>query len=147
MDAGQVAVCQGCLSDHAARTGDEVDHPVRESGFLENLHQEIIRQQRSGGRFPYRRIPHECRSHIQIGSDGGKVKRSHCENKSFQRAVFHAIDDARLRMRLFFIDLCNEISIEIQEIDGFAGSVNLGLVSAFPLPQHGGGIYEGTVFL
>jgi hypothetical protein len=44
-----------------------------------------------------------------------KVERCNGKDKPFKRAVFDAVDDPGLRMGLLFIDLRDEIGIEIKK--------------------------------
>ena len=146
MEPRQITAARNHLTDHATLSRDEIHYAIGQAGLLENLHQEIVRMDRRSRRFPYRHVTHHSRSHIQVGSDRRKVKRREREHETFQGSVFHTIQYTRLGIGLIGIYLTSVEGTETQEIDQFAGSVDLRLERILALSQHNRSVQDITIF-
>ena len=146
MHAGKVRAGQRGVADVTAGTGHEVDHARRQAGFLEDLHEQPWRvdQRRSG--LPEHGIAHDGRRGRQVAGDGREIEGRYREHETFQRPVLNVVPDARRGFGLLLVDLLGVGRVETQEVDQFAGRVDLGLEHGLAAVQHGAGVHQGAVF-
>ena len=136
VNAAQPRVGQCHIGNREAVAGDQVDHPGRQSGGLEQLHGQIGRQRLGDRRLPHHGVAHQRRRRRQIAGDRGEVERCDRIDEAVQRAVVAAVPFPRAADRLLRQDLSGERHVEPPEVDLLAGRVDLGLVDRLGLAEH-----------
>ena len=121
-----------------AGAGEEVDHAVRQAGLLEEPHHVVGREHRGRRGLPEHDVPHQRRRAGEVAADRREVERRDREHEALERAVLHAVPDARRRDRLLGVDPRHVLDVEAEEVDQLAGRVDLGLVRGLRLAEHRG---------
>ena len=145
MQAREVGILQGDLADHGAPARDEVDDAVGQARFLEELHEVVVRQDRGGGGLPDHGVAHDGGRRGEVGADGREVEGRHGEDEAFERPVVHAVPHVGIRDGLLPVDVLHELRVEAEEVRRLAGAVDLRLIGALRLVQHGGGVEDVAV--
>ena len=90
MQSGEFRVCDGLSDNFGWWSRYKLDDTRGETGFGENLVNDVVRVCRSWGRFPNDNIPNKCRCTGEIPANRSKVERGNGEHESFQWSVFNA---------------------------------------------------------
>ena len=137
VNAGQVGMPKRYLPDLRPGTMDEVDHAVRQPGFLQQSHNDVGGVGGSGGRLPDDGVAEQSRAGREIAGNRGEVERCDGEDKPFQRPVLKLVPGPRWGEWLFGVDACHEGDVEPPEVAQLAGGIDLSLVDRLRLPKHG----------
>ena len=144
VDAGQVGVGQRDLGHRLPVPGDQVDHPGRQPGRLEQAHQVVRRKLLGRRRLPHHHVAEQRGRGRQVARDRGEVERRDGQHEALERAVLHPVPGTGRRLRLLAEHLSGEVDVVAPEVDQLAGRVDLRLERRLGLPQHGGGVHGGA---
>ena len=124
--------------------GQHVDHPGRQAGLVQQVHDQRRGQLLGGRRLPHHHVAHQRRRRRQVPGDGGEVERRDGVDEALQRPVIGAVPDALgVGDRLLGQDLPGEVHVEPPEVGELAGRVDLRLVGGLGLAEHGRGVDPG----
>ena len=146
VNACKIRVFENHISCSWAIHKYQVDHPIRDTGFLENLHQHLRRIDLGVGSLPYDGIAHQGCGCRQVAGNSSKVERSQGKYEALQRTLFQSIPYPWARnWRLLGIDFTHVLHIEAEEVNEFTGGINFCLEGILGLSEHGCRIDFGTV--
>ena len=140
VNAGQVGVGQRDLGHRLPVPGDQVDHPGRQPGRLEQAHQVVRRKLLGRRRLPHHHVAEQRGRGRQVTRDRGEVERRDGQHEALERAVLHPVPGAGRRLRLLTEHFSGVVDVVAPEIDQLTGRVDLRLERRLGLPQHGGGV-------
>ncbi len=140
MHTGKVRAGHYRITDVAAAARDHVDDAGRQTGLLQDLHDEVCRVHRRRSRLPDHRVPHQRRGGGQVAGDAGEVERRHGEHEPFQGAVLQVVPAGHAGLRLLHVDLLHVCRVVSPKVDQLAGRIDLRLMAGFGLAQDGGGV-------
>ena len=144
VDAGQVRVGQRDLGHRLPVPGDQVDHPGRQPGRLEQAHEVVRRELLGRRRLPHHHVAEQRGRGRQVARDRGEVERRDGQHEAFERAVLHPVPGAGRRLRLLAEHAPGVVHVVAPEVDQLTGRVDLRLERRLGLPQHGGGVHGGA---
>ena len=145
VNTGEVLALGAYLADEGTAARQEVHDAVGQAGFLVELHQVVVREQRRRRRLPHGHVTHQHGRHAQVRGDAREVERCHGQHETFQRTVLRVVDIACAVLRLHGIDLRSVVDVVAEEVDGLAGRVDFCLVEVLALPEHTGSVHDGTI--
>ncbi len=137
---GELPVPQRHRRDRRAVPGDHIDHSCRKTRRHQQRHGVVSGELLGRARLPDHRVTHDRRSGRQVRRDRGEVERCHREDEPLQGTVVHAVPRPGGRGRLPGDDLAGGGDVETPEVDQLTGRVDLRLVAALALPEHGRGV-------
>ena len=144
MDAGQVGVGQRHPRYRLPVPGDQVDHPGRQPGRLEQAHRVVRGQLLGRRRLPHHHVAEQGGRGRQVAGDRGEVERGDGQHEALERAVLHPVPYAGRGFRLLAEDLPGVVDVVPPEVDHLAGGVDLRLVRRLGLAEDGGGVDGGA---
>src|SRR5699024_7534244 len=124
VEASHAGIGQQVFADIRAAAWNEVDDAVRQSSFLQQLHEVVVGESSGLSRFPNNGVAHDGRSGTEAAADRSKVKWSDGNNKAIQRTVFGAVPYAVGVFRLLFVDPLCKIDVVAQKVSQLAGGVD-----------------------
>ena len=145
VQSGKIWVVEHDVTRDRTIARHHVDDTIRKTRCFEHLHDDLCAIDLGVSRLPHHHIAHERRCRTQIRCNGREIKRSDREDEPFQSAVFHAVPNAVLTVRLNILNFLKEIRVKAQEINQLTGRVNFSLENVLGLCQHGGHIDFGAV--
>ena len=138
--AGEVAVREQHLGNHGGVAGDEVDHPRRQAGVLEQLHDVVRREHRARGRLPDDRVAHQRRRGRQVRGNRREIERRDGVDEPLERAVLELVPHRVIARRLLGEQFLAVVGVEAPEVDDLARGIDLRLERRLRLPQHRRGV-------
>ena len=136
----EVLVGESHLADEGPAAGQEIHHAVGQTGFLVNLHQQVVAQHSRGRGLPDADVPHQHGTHAEVRGNRCEVERRDGEHKALHGAIGHIVQRALVAAGLVAVNLAGIVGVVAQEVDQLAGTVNLGLHGGLALAEHGSGV-------
>src|SRR5213592_4746589 len=113
--------------------------------ILEQLEDEIVREDRRRGRLPDHGVAHERGRRGEVAADRREVERRDRVHEPLERAVVEEVPGTGRGDRLLGIQPLREVRVEAPEIDQLARRIDLRLVRGLRLPEHRRRIDDGAV--
>ena len=142
VEARELRVVERRVRDLGRVAGDEVDHPRRQAGLLQQLVGEVARENGMGRRLPQHTTAHQRRKPREVAANRREVERTHGVDEPLQRPVVQPVPLPSGRGRLVVVDRFGEVSAPAVEVHQLARRVDLGLVRRLALAQHRRGVED-----